>query len=215
MSAGTRGTQRVVAPTTSAGATSLAMLVRSRTTVRRDDGDVAAQLAELRALRDREAIRDLALLYTRATDDCDVDAVVDMFTDDGVFELRGRVAVGTDQLRAAYLVPMKAYRTMRHRVDAHVVDLVSDDEAVGWLTGSAELATTESVVGTVFRYDDRYRRVEDRWRLAHRSVQFMYAVPVAELSTALIGPDRIRWPGTRPRQADYPESVATWAALKG
>jgi hypothetical protein len=42
----------------------------------------------------------------------------------------------------------------------------------------------------------------------------MYAVPVTDLGTALSGVDRIRWPGTAPEPADYPESLPTWTTYR-
>ncbi|MCR3722160.1 MULTISPECIES: nuclear transport factor 2 family protein [Prauserella salsuginis group] len=190
-------------------------LVAARTTVRHPAADdVPGQLAAMAALRDREAIRDLALLYTRAVDGYDLDAVVDMYTDDGVFERRGRASAGREALREAYATPMRAYRTMIHRVDAHVVELTSASDAVGWVAGYAELADDHTVVTAVFRYDDVYRKVADRWRFAHRAIGFQYAMPLEDLPTGLTAQDRVRWPGTDPRDGDYPESLPGWTAVR-
>lgn len=190
-------------------------LVAARTTVRHPpDGDLAAQLAELRALRDREAIRDLALLYTRAVDDHDIDAVVDMYTPDGVFERRGVAAAGREAIRAAYAEAMDLYRMTLHTLDAHVVHLTEGRTAVGWAAGHAELVTRRTVVVAAYRYADEYRCVDDRWLFARRSITFMYAVPIDEMAGALSGPYRMRWPSTAPEPADYPESLPTWSTYR-
>ncbi|WP_165943787.1 nuclear transport factor 2 family protein [Saccharopolyspora karakumensis] len=190
-------------------------LVAARTTVRHPAADdLQGQLTALAEVRDREAIRDLALLYTRAVDGYDLDVVVDMYTDDGVFDRRGRASEGREALRAAYAAPMRTYRTMIHRVDAHVVELTSADDAVGWVAGYAELADERTVVAAVFRYDDVYRRVRDRWRFARRSIRFQYAMPFDSLAKGLTARDRLRWPGTESRDADYPETLPGWAAIR-
>lgn len=196
-------------------AADLAGLVAARTTVRHPrEGDLAGLLAELRGLRDREAIRDLALLYTRAVDDHDIDTVVGMYTDDGVFDRRGDVAAGHTALRAAYAEAMDIYRMTLHTLDAHVVELTGDDTAAGWAAGHAELVTRRTTVLAAYRYDDEYRRVGDRWLFARRTIAFMYAVPADELAGGLSGTDRMRWPGTAPEPADYPESLPTWTTYR-
>lgn len=190
-------------------------LVTARTTVRHPAADdLQGQFAALADVRDREAIRDLALLYTRAVDGYDLDGVVDMYTEDGVFERRGRASEGREALRDAYAAPMRTYRTMIHRVDAHVVELTSADDAVGWVAGYAELADEHTVVAAVFRYDDVYRRVRNRWRFARRSIQFQYAMPFDVLAKGLTERDRLRWPGTEPCDADYPETLPGWAEIR-
>ncbi|MFV0457508.1 MAG: nuclear transport factor 2 family protein [Actinomycetales bacterium] len=173
-------------------------------------GDLEALTAAVTQLRHRQAIADLALLYTRAVDDCDLDAVVEMFTPDGVFERRGVAAKGAEQVREAYRVAMATYRTTLHTLDAHVVELTGPDTAVGWAGGHAELVTGRTTVLAAYRYDDEYALVDSRWKFARRSITFMYAVPADEVASALSGPLRMRWPRTEAGPADYPEGLPTW-----
>ncbi|MDI2027760.1 nuclear transport factor 2 family protein [Saccharopolyspora sp. TS4A08] len=190
----------------------LAAMVRAQTTVDHPaPDDLAAHLAMVRDMRDREAIRDLALLYTRAVDDYDLEALLDLFTDDGVFERRGKAAAGREGLRQAYTEAMRANRTMVHIPDSHVVQLLPGRRATGWAAGHAELVIESSTVLAAFRYEDDYRCVDDRWRFERRSLTFKYAVPADQLADGLAGSERMRWPGGRATAADYPESLPTWA----
>lgn len=165
-------------------------------------------------LLDREAIRDLALLYTRVLDAYDVDAVVATFTNDGSFVRRGMTSTGPDELRTAYLAPCERYRFMVHRVDGHVVELTGPDTAVGWVSGYTELANADHVVSGVFRYHDHYRRVEGAWRFASREVSFLYVGTLDAMTPALTSPRRIQWPGTEPIEGHFPEDSVSWQALK-
>jgi uncharacterized protein (TIGR02246 family) len=168
----------------------------------------------VRGLLDREAIRDLVMLYARAVDDHDIDAVVSTFTADGVFDRRGEEAAGHDEIRASFLMAMKTYRAMLHTPEAHVVTLTAPDTATGWASGHAELVTRRTTIIAAYRYDDAYVRAEGRWRFSRRRVQFMYAVPADEHASGLVGPDRMRWPGLEPAPADYPESIETWVTSR-
>jgi uncharacterized protein (TIGR02246 family) len=200
------------APTTSA----LSDVVSALTTVRHPaEDDLAGHLALIRDMRDREAIRDLAALYTRAVDNYDLDTLVDLFTEDGVFDRRGTPVVGREALRETYAGAMQANRTMVHIPDSHVVELLPDRRARGWAAGHAELVIDGQLVMAAFRYEDEYRCVDDRWRFARRSIRFMYAVPAEELGTGLTGDERMRWPGAAPAPADYPEDMHTWKAFHG
>ncbi len=174
------------------------------------EGDWAALAASVRAQADLQAIRDLGVLYARAVDDHDIDAVVAMFTPDGVFERRGVAATGAEEIRAAYVASFDTYLTMLHTPHPGVVQLHGDGTASGWSHGHAELATRRTLVHASYRYEDDYRCVDGRWLFARRSLTFMYAVPADQMATSFGSVERMRWPGTEPAAADYPESSPTW-----
>lgn len=174
------------------------------------DGDWGALAAAVRAQADLEAIRDLGVLYARAVDDHDIDSVVRMYTPDGVFESPGDRAAGAEAIRTAYVASFDIYRTMLHTPHPGVVQLHDDGTASGWSHGHAELATRRTLVLTSFRYEDDYRKIEGRWLFAHRFITFMYAVPADQMAAGFGSVERIRWPGTAPAAADYPESSPTW-----
>ncbi|SMO94776.1 conserved hypothetical protein [Geodermatophilus aquaeductus] len=177
-------------------------------------GDLPALAAAVRAQADRQAIADLGVLYARAVDDHDLDAVVAMYTGDGVFERRGVAATGPDEIRAAYVESFTTYRTMLHTPHPGVVRLHGDGTASGWSHGHAELATRSTLVLASYRYEDDYRCQGGRWLFARRSITFMYAVPADQLAGSFGSVERIRWPRTAPEAADYPESSPTWETYR-
>lgn len=185
------------------------------TTVSGTGADLAALAAAVRAHADRQAIRDLGILYGRAADDHDIDTLVAMFTPDGVFERRGVAATGSVEIRAAYVASFDTYRTMLHTAHPGVVQLHGDGTASGWSHGHAELATRSTLVMASYRYEDDLRCVDGRWLFARRSITFMYAVPAGQLATSFRGVERIRWPRTPPEAGDYPETSPTWATYRG
>src|SRR4051812_3722124 len=177
--------------------------------------DLAALAEAVRAQADVRAIGDLGALYARAVDDHDLDALVAMFTPDGVFERRGVAATGAEEIRAAYVASFDTYRTMLHTPHPGVVRLHGDGTASGWSHGHAELATRRTLVLASFRYEDDYRCEDGRWRFARRSITFMYAVPADRMAESFGSAARMRWPGTEPEGADYPESAPTWDTYRG
>lgn len=174
------------------------------------EGDLVAITAMVRAQADRQAIGDLGVLYARAVDDHDLDSIVAMYSPDGVFDRRGNRAEGAEAIRAAYATSFDTYRTMLHTPHPGVVQLHGNGTALGWSHGHAELATRRTLVLAAFRYEDDYRCVDGRWLFARRSITFMYAVPADRMASSFGTIERMRWPGTAPEAADYPETSPTW-----
>lgn len=164
-------------------------------------------------LADREAIRNLAIVYARAVDDHDPDTVAGLFTEDATFDNMGQVAHSRDGVLAQLSASMRGFRMMLHTPDTHVVELTGPDSARGWATGHAELVTRRTTVVAAYRYVDAYARVGQRWCFAARTVRFMYALPAEEYPTAMSGAERIRFPRSEPGPAAYPESLSTWQAF--
>ncbi len=177
--------------------------------------DWAALARVVREQADLQAIRDLGVLYARAVDDHAIDALVAMYTPDGVFERRGVPAAGAAAIRAAYVASFDTYRTMLHTAHPGVVHLHGDGTAAGWSHGHAELATRRTLVQASYRYEDAYRYVDGRWLFARRSITFMYAVPADRMAASFGSAERMRWPGTEPETADYPETAPTWDTYRG
>lgn len=179
------------------------------------EGEPAALVQAVRDQADRQAIADLQVLYGRAVDDHAIDALVAMYTEDGVFERRGVAVTGSDAIRAAYVASFDTYRTMLHTAHPGVVRLHGDGTASGWSHGHAELATKSTLVLASYRYEDGFRRVEGRWLFSRRSITFMYAVPADQLAGSFGDQLRMRWPRTEPEAADYPETAPTWDTFRG
>lgn len=166
-------------------------------------------LAAVAELRDREAIRALAALYSIARDDHDIERLLPFFTSDGVFEVSGTPVRGHDELRAFYLANMRKYRTSNHVTHTHVVE-VEGDSARGLVTGHAELAYLGTLMIAGYRYTDDYVRIDRRWVFAHRRLQFHYAVPADQLADSFNDELRMRWPDADPAPADIPEGLPTF-----
>ena len=119
---------------------------------------------------DRAEIRDLAGRYSHALDLGDPAAWAEVFTEDGVMEMvaQGYDITG-DQLRGLAGTGEPREGGGRHIPTTFVIDGAGDD---------ASMRSYVTVVGTadpariVFqgRYEDRLRRVDGRWRIAHRRI---------------------------------------------
>ncbi|MEE2030609.1 nuclear transport factor 2 family protein [Rhodococcus chondri] len=160
-------------------------------------------------LEDRARIRNLIAAYAIAVDDHDIETVVSMFTEDAEFVRSGSVSRGRDAIRSFYIDAMDRYSLTLHQPLSDQID-IHGDSARGLLTGRAELAWAGTLMVAAYRYSDRYVREGDAWLFARRDLRFLYAVPVDSLNDGLCTTERIRWPGTPPRSADFPESLPTW-----
>ena len=75
---------------------------------------------------------------------------------------------------------------------------------------AAQLVRTGEVVSlAAMRYNDEYRRAGERWHFAHRTINFLYYVPVTEFKTVFKERNRLAIRGQR-MPADYPETLACW-----
>jgi SnoaL-like domain len=154
----------------------------------------------------RQAIGDLAVRYSMAVDDHDLETVLACFAPDGAFVRRG-VEVSGDGLRPFYQRMMVRYGLTVHTVHGHLVT-VDGATASGVQAGAAELFYAGTMMRAAYRYQDRYACRDGRWLFARRELGFAYVLPAGEPFPA--GVDRIRWPDADPEPADYPETLPTW-----
>jgi len=124
---------------------------------------------ELRALLDREAIRDLAVRYASGVWRKDIAAVADLFAPDGVMDTgTGDPMRGRDAIRATY---ERTFATddFFPFVHNHVVELAGDEAR-----GSCDLDLRAVINGRRMHgfgsYDDRYVRTSDGWKFASRTL---------------------------------------------
>lgn len=179
-----------------------------------DVTDADALRGAVQVLVDQQAIRDMAALYAMAVDDHDIEAVLDSFSQDGVFVIDGAPVTGLAELRPFYVGMMDRYTTTLHVPHTHVVQ-VTGDAAVGVMTGHAELAWDGTLVMAAYRYDDRYGKRDGRWVFVERVLRFMYAVPFDDMGASFADDKRMRWPGTPPAPAELPEQLPTWSTYPG
>ena len=173
--------------------------------------------ARLQRIEDRFAILDLIARYYNAVDDRDIDAVGEMFCEDGVF---GRWN-GTDRAEGRAAIKQFYYDRLGmvgpsfHYPHAHLIEFQSDTMATGVVTAHAEMGVEDKLVVTGFRYEDKYRKDDDgRWRFLQRLSRFFYMMSHDEMHEHYSDPIRVRWPGT-PMVADLPDGLDSWKRFKG
>src|SRR5690349_13166849 len=144
-------------------------------------GDVEQRL---RRLEDRAEIADLIAAYGLGVDDKDLDVIARSFTGDAVFEPgggRAQPVSGRDAILAYYRESFERSGASFHYPHTRLLDFEDDDEATGIVTSHVESAKEGATFVMGLRYYDRYRREAGRWRIARRTLRFLYAMPLAEL----------------------------------
>jgi hypothetical protein len=137
---------------------------------------VGSAVADVDADADRRALVDLTIAYSFALDDRRFDDLDDVFLPDATAELgwalEGRDAI-KDRIRDA-LVPLDA---SQHLVATHQVR-VDGDAATGRCYLQAQHVRAGVDGGPLFmvggRYEDRYVRTADGWRIAHRALVVLW-----------------------------------------
>lgn len=131
-------------------------------------------------LEARESIRDLVARYNANGDSGRFDAMLELFAEDAVLEVPGRRIEGRAAIRAFFEgvargdAGRRPIRLLRHFTATHQIDLVSETEARGRCYYQV---LTEAGLDHWGRYTDTYRKLEGRWRFAHRSASVDGAVP--------------------------------------
>jgi uncharacterized protein (TIGR02246 family) len=176
---------------------------------------VEALASALQSLLDQQAIRDLVAIYSVARDDNDMESLLDTFAPEGSFVIGGVPVTGHAALREFYAGNMDRYTTSLHTTHTHVIQPGAADQASGLVTGHAELSLGDTLMMAAYRYADRYAKLAGRWVFTERILRFMYAVPFGDMATSFTSAKRMRWPGTEPALADYPETLPTWTTYRG
>lgn len=136
--------------------------------------------AQVRALADREAIRELVARYALGVALGEGAAVAALFTDDAAFvsvfgpqdpplELRGRQAIDRfyGDIQPNTALPY---------VHNHVIHLAGDAASGRCMLEVQMIWQGRAMIGAAC-YDDRYRREEGRWRFAERHCRFFRFEP--------------------------------------
>lgn len=167
-------------------------------------------------LESRFAISALVTAYAVACDEHDMPRLTDLFTVDAVFDspsgamnAHGRAAIET-----MYIELFKVRGPGYHWTHDHVIEFDENDadHATGLVLSHAETCPAEVVSVAAMRYNDEYRRENGRWQFSHRTINFLYYVPVTEFSTVFKSQNRLSIRGER-LPADYPETLACWQAF--
>ncbi len=127
-------------------------------------------------LADRLAIVDLTIAYSYALDERRFDALDDVFVPAATAEL-GRWLEGRDAIKARIRDALSPLDASQHLVATHQVE-VDGDVARGRCYLQAQHVRTSARGGPLFmvggRYDDRYARTPDGWRIAHRALVVLW-----------------------------------------
>ena len=121
---------------------------------------------------DTDALRDLTVAYCWALDSRSFDELDDVFLPDATAslgrELDGREAI-KERIRDA-LVPLDV---SQHMVSTHQF-AVDGDRATGRCYLHAQHVAGGGQFVVAGRYEDRFRRTPDGWRIEHRSLYVMW-----------------------------------------
>lgn len=129
---------------------------------------------DLRALQDRMRILDTVHAYSDHVDRADIDSLVDLFTEDAVFDYgHGTRFTGRDALRELFLDRLGRYAATNHHCSTERV--LSYDgtraETIVYVYAFHEDAVNELHVHVWGRYEDTMVRQDDTWRIAERRVR--------------------------------------------
>jgi uncharacterized protein (TIGR02246 family) len=172
----------------------------------------------IRALEDKDEIRQLCARYCFVIDDRDLEGIGDCFTVDGRFRsIDGKLdARGRDAIMEQYHGRFAVLGTGNHIAHHQVIDLDPEDpdRATGTVSAHAELVRNGEVMIAAFRYADEYRREDGRWRFADRLLSFMYYLRPEDYVAYL--DDRMRNHAyAEPIAADIPDGLPSYQQYRG
>jgi ketosteroid isomerase-like protein len=134
----------------------------------------------LRDLADLEAIRDLARRYAHYVWQNELEALADLFAEDGSMDPGTRPPiVGRAALLAGFREMLTAGSTFLPFIQQHVVDLDGDGaRGTCYIDLRAEV-NGDSMIGAGW-YDDRYVRTAAGWRFQSRKITLRFFVPLRD-----------------------------------
>jgi 8-oxo-dGTP pyrophosphatase MutT (NUDIX family)/ketosteroid isomerase-like protein len=126
-------------------------------------------------------IKELTARYCLHVSRNEGEAVVDLFTSDGVLDgstagmgvIRGR-----DQLSAFYKQAVSEAEESLPFIHNHIIE-VSGDDASGTCALEARFSRSGRSITAAGHYEDTYRRVDGRWLFAERKLFFNHMVPLS------------------------------------
>ena len=130
-------------------------------------------------LADREAIRELPQRYCDCVWRGEVEGIVNLFADDGVFKVVGSNQEITNKGRAELLKTYKAGLALSPRpyIHNHVIELTGANRASGRCYVELRDASDNlNWLGTGY-YDDEYIKVGDAWKFQSRRAQMVHLEP--------------------------------------
>jgi uncharacterized protein (TIGR02246 family) len=132
----------------------------------------------IRAIEDRDAIRELTARYCQRAVAGDAEGVVDLFTEDGVMESNGTVESGRSRLLQLYRESFEMLRPIP-MVHNHVIE-VDGDRATGFCSLELRMVENGQSVTAAGHYEDTFERGPDGWRFSRRKLVFYHRVPLRQ-----------------------------------
>ena len=133
----------------------------------------------IQMIEDKDAIRELTAKYCYAVVAQDSQALINMFTEDGVFDMPPTLHFeGHEQLAKLYVDKIDEVGP-KPFIQNHVVNVVGD-EATGNCAVEIRLIDDGEAYTACGHYNDTYRKVNGEWKFAHRDFQLYHWVPLAK-----------------------------------
>ena len=128
-------------------------------------------------LADELAIRELATRYAEAVIDYDEKAWGALWTEDGRWEVMGRVSEGREATVALWKELMATLEGVIQIPHSGRVELNGDTATGRWTISEHGRMQGGQPMLLMAAYYDRYRREPDGWRISERRLQPLYAGP--------------------------------------
>ena len=132
----------------------------------------------IRALEDRDEIRELTTRYCHAVPAADSATIVDLFTEDGAFTTAERTSKGRAALEKFY--GALAEQPPIPFIQNHVIDELDGDQARGRCSVEIRMVRDGESITAAGWYDVHYRRVNGVWKFASRNFHVFHMVPLSK-----------------------------------
>jgi ketosteroid isomerase-like protein len=172
-----------------------------------------AIVSRLDRIESRLEIRELITDYCITVDDRDMEHLRTLFTDDVCFSSPSvaMAADGVDQAIDMFNEILGIRGPGYHWTHDVMIKLdgQNPDEATGLVLAHAE--TTPNGVPSIaaIRYEDKYRRVEGKWKFAARTLKFLYYMPMEKFIERFPTKQRVGVSGDW-IEGDFPEKLKSW-----
>jgi len=142
------------------------------------DAGVSSSTTDLQTLLDEREILQVVTRYARALDTKDWALLDDVFVPDATGDLASpNTLVGVDAIRARIRTALEHLDVSQHLVGNHEVQ-VDGDDATHRCYLQAQHVRQAAAGGPNYivagRYEDRFRRTDQGWRIVHRALIVMW-----------------------------------------